>query len=80
MDTPAEELAVLKQALDSNNITSIVKDKILKKIAGSWCVICGGIPTQIPSYDCAGATRIERYCDSCGEKTLFSELLLVSPY
>jgi hypothetical protein len=69
MDTPAEELAVLEQVLDSNKISPMTKDKLLKKTVGSWCVICGGIPTQIASYDCSGATRIERYCDACVEKT-----------
>ena len=68
MDIQPEELVVLKQALDSNNISPSTKNKLLKKIVGSWCVICGGIPTQIASYDCSGATRIERYCDSCADK------------
>jgi hypothetical protein len=69
MDTPAEELAVLKQVLDSNNITPMVKDRLVKKVVGSWCVICGGIPTQIASYDVGGAKKFERYCDACVEKT-----------
>ena len=68
MNTPVEELAVLKKVLDSNKIAPSTEDKLLKKTVGSWCVICGGIPTQIASYDCSGATRIERYCDSCVEK------------
>jgi hypothetical protein len=44
------------------------KDTIQKKLGGT-CVICGGLAEKIASYDCAGATRIERYCDSCVEKT-----------
>ena len=45
----------------------------LKKLVGSWCVVCGAIPTQIASYDYNGATKIERYCDSCVEKQFARE-------
>ena len=37
------------------------KDNIQKKLDGR-CIICGGLAEHLSSYDCSGATRIERYC------------------
>lgn len=67
MNIPADKLELLNYAMTSKRYTPVARDRLLTKISGR-CVICGGIPTQIASYDCAGATRIERYCDSCVEK------------
>jgi hypothetical protein len=63
-----EEIEVLKKAFYSGRLSPTGKDTIQKKLGGT-CVICGGLAQKIASYDCAGATRIERYCDSCVEKT-----------
>jgi hypothetical protein len=68
MNIPADQLEILNHAMTSKKYGPTERDRLLTKISGR-CVICGGIPTQIASYDCAGATRIERYCDSCVVKT-----------
>jgi hypothetical protein len=73
----ADQLEILKDALVSKRYTPASKDRLLSKISGRCCV-CGAIPTQIASYDCSGATRIERYCDSCVEKTFSRTLKGVS--
>lgn len=67
MNIPADQLEILKDALVSKRYTPKSRDTLLAKISGRCCV-CGAIPTQIASYDCAGATRIERYCDACVKK------------
>jgi hypothetical protein len=63
-----EDLESLREFLKSTKPSDWVKDNRMKKLVGSWCTICGDIPTKIASYDYNGATRIERYCDSCVEK------------
>jgi hypothetical protein len=68
INIPADQLEILKHVMTSKRYSDISRETLLKKISGRCCV-CGGIPTQIASYDCSGATRIERYCDSCVEKT-----------
>ena len=68
LNIPADQLELLNHAMTSKRFTPKSRDTILSKISGRCCV-CGAIPTQIASYDCAGATRIERYCDACVEKT-----------
>ena len=30
-----------------------------------FCTTCGKLAEQIAMYDCQGATRLERYCQSC---------------
>lgn len=54
--------------MKSNKVSDWVKDNRIKKLLGSWCTLCGGIPTKIAKYDYNGATRIERHCDQCAEK------------
>ena len=68
MNIPADQLELLNHALVSKRYTPISRETLLKKISGRCCV-CGAIPTKIASYDCQGATRIERYCDTCVLKT-----------
>jgi hypothetical protein len=63
-----EDLERLREFIKSPKASDWVKDNRMKKLVGSWCVLCGGIPTKVASYDYSGATRIERYCDSCAEK------------
>ncbi len=42
------------------------KNEIIKKITGfRSCSSCGGIPDIELSYDLQGASKIERYCESC---------------
>ena len=67
IDASKEDMESLRKVMDSKS-SDWVKQAKLKKVLGSWCFMCGGIPTKIASYDYNGATRIERYCDSCVEK------------
>jgi hypothetical protein len=67
MNIPADQLEILNHAMTSKRYTPVSRDRLQAKISGRCCV-CGGIPTQIASYDCSGATRIERYCSPCVEK------------
>jgi hypothetical protein len=60
-----EDLDGLREFMKSPKASVWVKDNTMKKLVGSWCTLCGGIPTKIASYDYNGATRIERYCDLC---------------
>jgi hypothetical protein len=68
LDLPDTTVQKLKQQYNSNRTSSWNKEAIQKKLGGRCCV-CGELASQIASYDCAGATRIERYCDSCVKKT-----------
>jgi hypothetical protein len=42
--------------------SQVVKDTVMKKLAGGWCCICGGIPTLMVTYEISdekqGATRL----------------------
>ena len=46
-----------------------------EKVGWRWCILCGGIPPKIASYDYRGAIRIEQYCDSCAEKQFCEDYL-----
>ena len=68
IDVSKEDLESLREFMKSPKASVWVKDNKMKKLVGSWCIMCGDIPTKIATYDYNGATRIERYCDSCAEK------------
>jgi hypothetical protein len=68
IDVSKKDLESLREFIKSDKTSDWVKDNRLKKLVGSWCILCGGISTKIASYDYNDATRIERYCDSCVEK------------
>ena len=61
------DLDKLKKVLQSQKMGPMAKDLHQRKIVGS-CNDCGIIPEYnvIRYYD--GATRIERYCESCLSK------------
>ena len=69
IDVTTTQLEILKKALNSRKISPSAKERIQKESGFGMCCCCGGIATQTASYDCAGATRIERYCDACVQKT-----------
>ena len=69
IDVTMTQLELLKKALNNSKISPAGKERIQKESGFGMCVVCGGIAQHIASYDCAGATRIERYCDACVEKT-----------
>jgi hypothetical protein len=60
-----EDTKLLNEVMNSKLGTM---QKIRKITGGLYCAICGGIPTQIATFDCGGATQIERYCTPCVEK------------
>jgi hypothetical protein len=51
-----EDLDGLREFMKSPKASVWVKDNTMKKLVGSWCTLCGGIPTKIASYDYNGAT------------------------
>ena len=65
---PEDEIQILTKRYNSDKTSPYIKESIQRKLGGR-CVICGGLAEHIASYDCAGATRIERYCDACVKKT-----------
>lgn len=67
MNIPADQLAKLKQALDSNKLGPRAKDIMQARITGRCCV-SDSDPTKLGSYPIQGAVRIERYCDRCAER------------
>jgi hypothetical protein len=69
IDVTMTQLELLKKVLKNSKVSDTVKERLQKESGFGMCCCCGGIATQKVSYDCAGATRIERYCDSCVEKT-----------
>lgn len=63
-----EDTKLLNEVMNSK-LGTMQKDRKIRKITGGlYCAICGGIPTQIATFDCGGATQIERYCTPCVEK------------
>jgi hypothetical protein len=63
-----EQLEELREFMKSPKASVWVKDSKLKRLVGSWCAVCGDIPTQIATYDYCGATKKERYCSKCAAK------------
>jgi hypothetical protein len=63
------QLELLKKTLNNRKISPVAKERIQKESGFGMCCLCGGIATQTANYDCAGANRIERYCDTCVLKT-----------
>ncbi|HEY7110561.1 MAG TPA: hypothetical protein VH415_14145 [Nitrososphaeraceae archaeon] len=76
---PSDKLEAIQRILKSN-VSTVVKDTIMKKLAVGWCCICHDIPTQIVTYDIGdeeqSATRIEKDCDDCLKKVYEREPVL----
>jgi carbamate kinase len=69
LNIPKENLEVLQRIVSSPKTTDDIKKTMIKKLAkASPCCICGGIPSCEVVYDADGASRIERYCQSCSER------------
>jgi len=69
LNIPKEILEVLHKVVSSPKTTEEVKKIMIKKFAQvSPCCICGGIPSLEVIYDFDGASRIERYCESCANR------------
>ena len=63
-----EDLVSLREFMKSPKASAWVKDNRMKKLVGSWCILCGGVSTQIAKYDYNGAIKLERYCTDCAIK------------
>ena len=60
-----ENLEELQKIVSSHRTTEDIKKLMIKKFAKlSPCCTCGGIPSLEVVYDCDGASRVERYCES----------------
>jgi carbamate kinase len=69
LNIPKENLEELKKIVSSPKTTDDIKKTMIKKLAkASPCCICGGIPSSEVVYDAEGASRIERYCQSCSDR------------
>ena len=58
----------LKEFRDLVSNTRTSQDRIKRFMiekAGGYCSVCGGVATQIASYDMVDATLVEKYCDTC---------------
>ena len=66
LNIPKEKLEVLQKVVSSPQTTADIKKIMIKKFAEvSPCCICGGIPSLGVVYDADGASRVERYCETC---------------
>jgi len=68
IDVTMKQLEILKKVMKSTKLSPTTKERMQKESGFGMCVVCGGIAQHIASYDCSGATRIERYCSPCVEK------------
>ena len=71
LNIPKDVLAELEKIVSSKNIMDLTKHNMIRKLTKvSPCCVCDGIPSCEVSYPFheGGATRIERYCQSCLEK------------
>jgi hypothetical protein len=68
IDVTMTQLELLKKVLKNSKVSDTVKERLQKESGFGMCCCCGGIAQHIASYDCAGATRKERYCSPCVEK------------
>ncbi|MGV8107465.1 MAG: hypothetical protein ACP5OH_06815 [Nitrososphaerota archaeon] len=65
-----EQLKVLQDIISSPRISQNVKKRFMAEKAGGYCSVCGGVATQIASYDMIDATLVEKYCDTCLERKI----------
>ena len=62
---PEDTLQKLNKFL--GNMSDMFKRDMMHKISGE-CMICHSIPDYMVIYDLDGASKVERYCDSCIKK------------
>ena len=69
LNIPSEILEELQKIVSSPKTTDDIKKLMIKKFTKvSPCCVCGGIPSCEVIYDAEGASRIERYCESCANR------------
>ena len=72
-----ENLEELQKIVSSHRTTEDIKKLMTKKFAKlSPCCTCGGIPSLEVVYDCDGASRVERYCESCANRVFSRNAVL----
>ena len=72
-----ENLEELQKIVSSHRTTEDIKKLMIKKFAKlSPCCTCGGIPSLEVVYDCDGASRVERYCESCANRVFSRNAVL----
>ena len=77
LNIPKEQLEVLEKIVSSHQTTDDVKKTMIKKFAkASPCCICGGIPSLEVICDPDGASRVERYCESCANRVFSRNAIL----
>jgi hypothetical protein len=77
LNIPKEQLEVLEKIVSSPRTTDDIKKMMIKKFAKvSPCCICGGIPSLEVVYDADGASRVERYCESCANRVFTRNAIL----
>ncbi len=77
LNIPKENLEELQKIVSSRKTTDDIKKVMIKKFTKvSPCCICGGIPSLEVIYDAEGASRIERYCQSCSERVFSRNAVL----
>jgi hypothetical protein len=77
LNIPKEQLEVLEKIVSSPRTTDDIKKMMIKKFAKvSPCCVCGGIPSLEVIYDAEGASRVERYCESCANRVFTRNAVL----
>ena len=72
-----DTLEELQKIVSSPRTTDEIKKIMIKKLAkASPCCICGGIPSCEVVYDAEGASRVERYCESCANRVFSRNAVL----
>ena len=79
LNIPEEILEELQKIVSSPKTTDDIKKLMIKKLAkASPCCICGGIPSCEVVYDAEGASRVERYCESCANRVFSINAVLLT--
>jgi hypothetical protein len=77
LNIPKDTLEQLQKVVSSRQATDEIKKLMIKKFTKvSPCCICGGIPSLEVVYDADGASRVERYCESCANRVFSRNAVL----
>jgi hypothetical protein len=77
LNIPKDTLEELQKIVSSRQATDDIKKLMIKKFTKvSPCCICGGIPSLEVIYDADGASRVERYCESCANRVFTRNAVL----
>ncbi len=77
LNIPKDTLEELQKVVSSRQATDDIKKLMIKKFTKvSPCCICGGIPSLEVVYDADGASRVERYCESCANRVFTRNAVL----